>query len=119
MRQPKTINNTKFKYCLDNSKITTNTLTKEDHLNCHNLLKEIKKYPIRNHNALFLIDSLSDLYLSQFSFNSPVDWHSKRWSKTSYDSDEYLSLLQALDKDYSFISDEPLRYTQFYGIKYK
>ena len=74
MRQPKTINNTKFKYCLDNSKITTNTLTKEDHLKCYNLLKEIRKYPIRNNNALFLIDSLYNLTFAPKTkqFNSHI-----------------------------------------------
>jgi len=86
-----------FKGRLDNSKVIANTLSKEEHNECYKLIQQLTAVPITSQEAEDAIYTLKEDFINKFWFHRPVDWHFKSWSKTSFKSDSFYSLLFALE----------------------
>ena len=104
----------KFKAILDNTPREFNTLAIVSHTSCFNIIKELKTLNINSHQAKDIINTLENEFISLFEYNTPVHWHFYKWSKTSFVSDNFLSLLIELEKDYNLIDNKKIGYTTLY-----
>ena len=104
----------KFKGILDNTPREFNTLPIVSHTSCFNIIKELKILDIHSHQAKDIIHTLENQFISRFEYNTPVYWHFHQWSKTSFLSDAFLSLLSELDNDYILIDNQKIGYTTLY-----
>ena len=104
----------KFKGILDNSPSTENTLSKDAHKECFSMINSLVTLDIYSTVSIDIINNLETKFISQFQYNRPVDWHFKVWSKTSFLSDNFFSLLSELDNDYYLIDNKKIGYTSLY-----
>lgn len=105
-----------FKDRLDNSTVTTNTLSQSSHEECIELLQNLITLDIHSAAAKNILSSLEKEFISRFEYHQPVDWHFKQWTQTSFLSDSFASLLGALERDYKLISNERIGYMRLYGV---
>ncbi len=116
MKVPREI---EFEGRLDNAPSSHNRLSSEEHQECFNMINNLVKLDISSFTSIGIIQDIEINFISKFEYNKQVNWHFHQWSKTSFLSDNFLSLLQELDEDFYLISKEKMGYISLYEIRNK
>ncbi len=114
MKQTQSNRKNKFKFMMDNTPSIFNVLSVKQHHQCFNLLKELVKLDISSDDAKLIIKNIENNFIFKSEYNRPIDWYFKQWSKTSFESDNFLSLLQDLEEDFYLISKNKIGYINLY-----
>lgn len=91
---------------LDNIEATRNTLSRQEHAGCFSAFKKLRNTDLNSEEAKIILELINRKFINKLISNKPIPWFFYKWSKNCFLSDDFLSLLSALENDYQFLRTE-------------